>query len=262
MHNYHETCGTLPIGGATGLNAPHAADRNQSGHVWLRALMPYIDQAASYNAWDQNIQYNQGGNTAIIRSLIPGLICPSDTATRTWNATPNYNYAVNLGNTTSGRTTPYNSVTFAQAPFFHNTFHTGSNPTAYEGRCTKFSDMGDGTSNVLLLGEIRQGQNGQDLRGLIWYVQHVGFTTHNTPNTTVPDQLQSGFCVAANSAIGLPCTGYASSDQLMFASRSRHVGGVQVVLGDGAVRFVSDSVNLSTWRDLSTIYDGRPIGEF
>ncbi len=264
MHSYHETYGTLPLGGATGYNAPHIADRNQSGHVWLRAIMPYIDQAASYNAWNENAQYNQLGNTAIIRATIPGLLCPSDTATKTWNSTPNYNYAVNLGNTTSGRTTPYNGATFMMAPFFQNVFTVAATtlPAGIEGRVTKFSDFGDGTSNVMLLGEVRQGQNGQDLRGLIWYVQHVGFTANNTPNTTVPDQLQSGFCVAANSAIGLPCAGYGSADQLMFAARSRHVGGVQIVLGDGAVRFVADAVNLSTWRDLSTMYDGRALGEF
>src|SRR6218665_2369529 len=109
MHGYHEIFSWLPMGGTTG-RSPSITDQNQSGYVWLRFIMPQIDQAAAYNAWDQNVQYAVGNNVNIIRSLIPGLICPSDTATRTWNATPNYNYTVNLGPTTPGWITPYPST--------------------------------------------------------------------------------------------------------------------------------------------------------
>ena len=254
MHSYAEVSGTLPPGGSGGIFGAIAGDYNQSGYVWLRSIMPQIDQAASYNAWNEGAQYAVGNNNNIIRATIPGLLCPSDTASRTWNATPNYNYAVNLGNTTCYRTTPFNGVTYTAAPFQMNSSQTAT--------VAKFADMGDGTSNVLLLAEIRQGQNGQDLRGLIWYVPHVGFTAHNPPNTTVLDRLNSGFCIAANSTIGLPCGGTDAANPQMFSARSRHVGGVQAVLGDGAVRFISDAINLQTWRDLSTMYDGRALGEF
>ncbi|AMV19442.1 DUF1559 domain-containing protein [Planctomyces sp. SH-PL14] len=257
MHNYHETMGSLPIGAGGGLVALPASgtvDASQSGYVWLRAILPYIDQTASYNMWDERYQYAVGNNNKVIQSPIPGMRCPSDTATQPWNNTPNYNYAVNLGNTTYNRTNPFNGVAFGQSPF--------DATTAAAVRSYKFSDMGDGVSNVLLLGEIRQGQNGTDLRGLIWYVPHVGFTAHNPPNTSVPDRLNAGFCVAANSAIQLPCAGTDTNNPTMFSARSRHVGGVNVVLGDGSVRFVSDAVNLQTWRDLSTMFDGRALGEF
>ena len=36
------------------------------------------------------------------------------------------------------------------------------------------------------------------------------------------------------------------------AARSRHPGGVHVLLGDGAVRFVGDNIDLATWRGLAT----------
>jgi prepilin-type processing-associated H-X9-DG protein len=45
-------------------------------------------------------------------------------------------------------------------------------------------------------------------------------------------------------------------------AKSRHVGGVHVLLCDGSVRFVGDSVNLATWRALGS-RNGRDIlGEF
>lgn len=46
------------------------------------------------------------------------------------------------------------------------------------------------------------------------------------------------------------------------AARSRHPGGVNVAFADGAVRFVSDSVDLSVWRSLSTRQSGEVVGEY
>jgi hypothetical protein len=44
--------------------------------------------------------------------------------------------------------------------------------------------------------------------------------------------------------------------------RSRHVGGVHCLLGDGAVRFVSENIDLNNWRALATRSGGEVQGEF
>jgi hypothetical protein len=36
------------------------------------------------------------------------------------------------------------------------------------------------------------------------------------------------------------------------SANSRHTGGVHTMMGDGAVRFVSDNVDLGTWRAMGT----------
>lgn len=254
MHNYHDTFSYLPIGFMNG-SGPNFTDANQSGYVWLRAILPYIDQANLSNGWDQTSMYNQvAANTNIIRTSIPGMSCPSDTPTKPWNNTPMYNYAVNLGNTTAQATTPFNGINFLPSPFFYSTSTTGK---AY-----RFSDIADGLSTCMLVAEVRQGQNGTDLRGLVWYGQYVGFTAHNPPNTSVPDRSQGGFCVTTNAAIQLPCAAIDSANPLMNSSRSRHTGGVHVLLGDGSVRFISSNIDLNTWRNLSTMFDSQPLGEF
>jgi prepilin-type processing-associated H-X9-DG protein len=46
------------------------------------------------------------------------------------------------------------------------------------------------------------------------------------------------------------------------APRSYHAGGVQVLLGDGSVRFVSDNISNATWRALGTKNGGEVLGEF
>jgi prepilin-type processing-associated H-X9-DG protein len=44
------------------------------------------------------------------------------------------------------------------------------------------------------------------------------------------------------------------------AARSRHTGGVNLLLGDGSVHFVSQAVSLPVWRALATRSGGEVIG--
>jgi prepilin-type processing-associated H-X9-DG protein len=43
-------------------------------------------------------------------------------------------------------------------------------------------------------------------------------------------------------------------------ARSRHPGGVNVAMGDGTVRFLQNSITLSSWQALGTINGSDPIG--
>ena len=43
---------------------------------------------------------------------------------------------------------------------------------------------------------------------------------------------------------------------------SAHSGGVNLLLCDGSARFVSDGVDLGTWRALGTRGTGDTLGEF
>ena len=43
---------------------------------------------------------------------------------------------------------------------------------------------------------------------------------------------------------------------------SYHTGGAQVCMGDGAVRFLSDNLNLQTLKDLGGMNEGNVPGEF
>jgi prepilin-type N-terminal cleavage/methylation domain-containing protein/prepilin-type processing-associated H-X9-DG protein len=49
-----------------------------------------------------------------------------------------------------------------------------------------------------------------------------------------------------------PCTGTTTALPDNYAARSRHAGGINVAMGDGSVRFVKNSINVRTWRAMST----------
>ena len=56
---------------------------------------------------------------------------------------------------------------------------------------------------------------------------------------------------------------YCNQDQgdanIWAAARSQHPGGVNVLMADGAVGFVSNSVSIDTWQAMATIAGTEPI---
>jgi prepilin-type N-terminal cleavage/methylation domain-containing protein/prepilin-type processing-associated H-X9-DG protein len=251
MHNYHDTLNRFPF-----------AAHHWGYGGWVLFVMPYIDQAPLYNKWNHSTQYHVAPNVSLTLGRLSAHSCPSDTATATWVATgmPNYNYAVNVGNTSLARVSPLNGVTFLKAPFYYEESRTL--PAISYG----IRDVVDGTSNTLMLSEVRNGIINNDLRGLTWFGRHCGFTTHNSPNTATPDYPEPGWCPAGASTPDLPCVGQSGYDTgatpASMSSRSRHTGGVQVTMCDGAVRFISNNIDLATWRALSSMQGGEIISEF
>lgn len=247
FHNYHDTCNTLPYG----------CHGDQTGHSWCLYIMPYIDQAPLYNQWNFNCSY-YGTNAPLRRMKQPAYVCPSDTPNIWWDQNPLYNYAVVLGTTNNAHTSPLNGVNYLAGAF-----DVADNSGGYFNYCTtnaprtyRFRDISDGMSNTLLVAELRQGPINQDIRGLAWYAPFAGLTTNLGPNSSSADTM-GGFC-PGTPAPGMPCVPGATA----LSARSKHTGGVQVLMGDGAIRFVSNNINLPTWQALSSIQGSETLGEF
>jgi hypothetical protein len=60
----------------------------------------------------------------------------------------------------------------------------------------------------------------------------------------------------------LPCIQNSGAYPTIQSARSRHTQGVNVVLGDGGVRFVNNNINLQTWRNLGSSQDGLVVGDY
>lgn len=57
------------------------------------------------------------------------------------------------------------------------------------------------------------------------------------------------------------CKGYLSWNGVGMTANSRHGEGVNLLLGDGAVRFVSEPVQRDVWRAVGTIAGGEPVSQ-
>lgn len=246
MHNYHETANSLPIGV---MRAGGNITITVSGYTWFRRILPFIEQQSLYEKYDENANYySTQPNLGISQTNIPMMHCPSDTVAKFFNVIPQYNYLVNVGNTNIGKGSPINGAIYAPGPFDFTDTRIG--------RSTNFGKIYDGLSNTMMMGEIRVGVTSPDYRGLVQYGMNASMTGNLPPNTSIPDLVPSGQCV---STPDLPCdiasnTGYTHQ----LSMRSRHMGGAHTVLCDGAVKFISDSVDLNAIRSLSTISGSEP----
>jgi hypothetical protein len=134
----------------------------------------------------------------------------------------------------------------------------------YQQSKTRIRDITDGTSNTIGISEILTvaGED-NDLRG-VWSYPEGPYYQHDwTPNSSNPDEIRTDRC--DNSDPAAPCTGAYTNHAtraIRMAARSRHTGGAQSLLLDGAVRFISENINLQTWQDLGLYNDGNVIGEF
>jgi prepilin-type N-terminal cleavage/methylation domain-containing protein/prepilin-type processing-associated H-X9-DG protein len=253
MHLYHDTHSELPAGA-----------RGCCYGTWANYILPYLEQGALLGTWTDAVYLN-AVNRNFITTRISDYTCPSDlpaVATTQSVPIPNHNYAANYGNTVYGQH-PFQGVEFYGAPFGNvlNPDPNGSRP--YMGHA-KFKQITDGLSHTLLVSEIVQGQN-NDLRGrIVGYSDGGAFTGWNTPNAALPDIMPSGCVSPPVDPVNPPCAiqpGTATTNPRYLASRSRHPGGVNSLLADGAVRFYVDSIELQVWRAMTSTKGAEPLFE-
>jgi prepilin-type processing-associated H-X9-DG protein len=80
-------------------------------------------------------------------------------------------------------------------------------------------------------------------RGAAWILSTPSFSAYNAfipPNSKIPS--------------------YWSMNEGFFAAKSYHSGGVNVLMADGGVRLVSESVSPESWRAAATINEGETSG--
>jgi prepilin-type N-terminal cleavage/methylation domain-containing protein/prepilin-type processing-associated H-X9-DG protein len=244
LHNYHDALRSFPPG-----SIRYAAPGVGKRVPFARFILDYIEQSARSELYDDNNAWHTqaAANRVKIFAYLPVWHCPSDQSYPMANeGFGDYkgNYGLNWGQYTYGDQDK-------RSPFF---FEYGA----------RFADIVDGTSNTLAMLEMRQAPPGtaadfsdRDQRGRIWNEDQLCYqiSTRVTPNSTARDQGTSTACVHRPEE-GLPCTTVGSKNDASMASRSRHPGGVQALLCDGSVRFVSETIDLAIWKAASS-QEGR-----
>ncbi|WP_165071328.1 DUF1559 family PulG-like putative transporter [Paludisphaera rhizosphaerae] len=250
LHNYLSVNDRFPMGSAGRLPTTGAYPTPQNWRVpVLVGTMPYIEQGAAYNAYNNQVRFNLTANDTSRLTVISTYQCPSDTVQGFWPAgSAMQDYKGNYGNNW-GQNTFFDQG--MKSPFWLNYGAT-------------IAEIVDGTSNTLAMMELVQppspsGATVPDRRGRIWNDDAGCYqvSTLLAPNSTAPD---IGQCMTALNA---PCNYIGNAEplplQYSLASRSRHSGGVNVLMCDGSSRFAKNSISLPTWRALSSQAGGEVI---
>jgi prepilin-type N-terminal cleavage/methylation domain-containing protein/prepilin-type processing-associated H-X9-DG protein len=248
MHAFHDANGQFPVGA-----------RNNPRQTWVMYLWPYFEQTAlaSKNNLNQHFYVAPATIAGTMNGLCGARVslyyCPSDNGSDLDASNETYqrrrgNYVVNWGNALYDQAPPA-----ASAPFSH----IGGNRST--PRITTMNSITDGTSNTLMLSEtlMAKSHNDNDWRGDIHNDDGVfKFMTLTTPNSTAAD------VVSWNTGPADPLMPVSGAGGQFSAARSRHTGGVNVVLCDGSVRLVSNFISLATWKALGTMDGGEVVGAY
>lgn len=255
IHNYHDNFNKFPIciyGGYGDTANAGGYTQTSRSWGWPVRLLPYVDQAPLYNL------INPGSTTMAasgqMATILPVFLCPSDSAPAVIAETTSYT----TGGTPAARTDykgvmgnrwNWGAYTF-NAPPSGDAFTDNNGPlyTLNYRKSTGLNAVTDGTSNTLIIGESVCNQTfAQDGNG-------PGYSWMNAAENTAT------CAVPINTYKSNSPTGTAWDVRWSFASQ--HVGGCHFVMCDGAVRFLSENISLTTYRQLATIDGGEVLGEF
>lgn len=285
FHSYHDTVNTFPpgwIGKGSG---------NYSGFGWNSMLLPYFDQGPLYNILTTtaipNMLTGLAANTSTATSKttdtpLAALRCPSDPGTATAITTVT-GVNVQFGRTNYPAVCGFNpnlqgiSTNWGVAPM------TGvattnqlmgsmwvNQTTIMWGGCfgentrKGIRDITDGTSNTLLVGERYTPQESGSGVAATIAGDTIWAGTPLSASPTSGSWLQAlvlGECTTrVNFGTTISSGGTPRADTAGFGSM--HTGGCHFLMGDGAVRFISENIDMNTYRALSRISDGSVVGDF
>jgi prepilin-type N-terminal cleavage/methylation domain-containing protein/prepilin-type processing-associated H-X9-DG protein len=292
LHNYHSGVGTFPLANATNTLDDNGAPTSWGNFSAQAMMLPYMEQQAIYNSCNFGWEcwYYNGGpyhpdliNSTAVNTRIASLLCPSDalagqnninsyfyslgTTTDVWNNDSTglfaHNTAYSMAAVTDGTS---NTIAFSEAlvgPVQNVMVKWRSGPSM-GGTPPRFFDAVTvanwpatlGSLNTcqqtFLTGLVDNQNHGGTNRGWRWAPGSPGITGFNTIVEPNSNTYQFSGCRLDCNLCGLDYADFNSAT-------SNHPGGVNVLMGDGSVKFIKSTVSRPVWWALGTKANGEVI---
>jgi prepilin-type N-terminal cleavage/methylation domain-containing protein len=290
LANYESTFKVYPFGKGAAYPAPVPVYARWS---LQSMILPYVDQAPLYNTINFSgppdtpgmggvvafMPAYTGVNTAPSQASISLFVCPSDatpSSTAGWAGVNSY--CGNQGSWLCDRGNfPALATDTNPAELNQGVFYYLSN--------TRFADVIDGMTNTAFFSERLRGSGTPDPKVDMFVIPtqttFAGlYSTCTGINTATATPLTSKWgaswvmgenCCTLYNHVSTPNTvscagtgfpGSMTNMAMQVSASSRHTGGVHVMMGDASVRFVGNSVDLNTWRNLATRNGNEVPGDF
>ncbi len=297
LHNYESSNGCFPPAGKS-INlttVPPSAVNIDTGWSAFARILSYLEGGSQYNAFNFAIDYNEltGANFTGASAVVNVFLCPS--AVRgTGGGRDSYNPTNSPEEAIPGNTAQvgYGYTDYAPSVYTDINVVNGvpvaggvgatvvvpyrnkllATPGLLKNGLTRLSEITDGTSNTAALLECGgrdesyvsqyadgnypwvRGQGVPPGRHRFWRWADPGnaFGTSGQPNNKARPSHEAGLWPTTTVTVG----NQAGANEEPF---SYHPGGINVLFGDGSVRFVKDTVNLAAWRGVLTLSGGEVI---
>ena len=287
LHNYHDTVNMFPSAGywrdpATGISAGAYGGGSSSigifnfmQHSYIVAILPYLDQSPLYMQYNFGANINNGTNLTLGNTHIGSLVCPSDANANSGNKFTTAGLGGSLARGCYAASSAGSVADIGTAAMNRASIPVERRGILCFNGNMNISGVVDGTSNTVIVWEVRAGTIPDDPRG-VWAAGRLGSSVvGNCTNNGAP--FTSGDCYGINSggtnhddlwtngvnadfpAQGMGVHGGADGQA---GAKSLHVGGVHALMADGAVRFISQNLNGLIHHNLIVAADGQVIGEF
>ncbi len=268
-HGFHDSNSILPSG-ASGF--PNYA----SAQLFL---LPFLEQGARYSKLDLTSNVVLAVSYEVRVRDVAIYLCPSDPSS---GNSPDVTPPPGVTPEAAGRCNYYGNA--GAHGWWKDSGSSAGKPSQLAGvfgldSKVRLTDIIDGLSNTALFAEVKRGvAPDHDRRDVVQLTpaqwNTAGTTMGTNPNNVTPPaacnstasgfnlvglQYYRGASVASlythtlpPNAQGRDCVVWPVADQFHLAARSFHVGGVNVLLADGSVRFVADAVQFAVWSAVGT----------
>jgi prepilin-type N-terminal cleavage/methylation domain-containing protein/prepilin-type processing-associated H-X9-DG protein len=290
LHAYHDANNQLPVGGSADMPPYGTATGQAWGSAWTVWILPYIEQGNLFSrfvftggsGWGNATNNTQAANVRMKTYLCPSSPVGESTTGSFGGHNVSNNHYVGISGAVNGLIPGYNDTRINTPSAGTSNCCTGGilsgGGTLYPGSKVTLVGITDGTSNTMVVAEqndflftangTRKTWGAGLLHGfMIGYWANPNTAPPNLGNggdlrtfqmTTVRYQINQkrgwtdgdGHCgaqgVCANMGTNIPIN-------------SAHTGGVNAAMGDGSVRFIRDSLPVSTIAQLAIRDDGTVL---
>ncbi len=262
LMNYESRAGEFPPADVRAENP--VTQLPKTLHSWVTILMNFIEEGNIYNSTDwvkKTLEERDRDKDTTHHYKLAAFNCPSDIQVDIVNSFygARGNYAANAGTGWVWM----DDIDWRQEDHPRSASAADLLPDSsldsfgafFVNRGLKISDATDGTSHTAAVCELRK-VDGEDSRGALHFGGAVMYMHDETPNSFAEDRTRH--CDRRAAELIAPCRPTQDSWAGGWAhyARSQHVGGVNLLMLDASVQFVTNEVNLVRWLQLSS-----PFGE-
>ena len=281
MMNYESANGSFPMGDSYALGSAAA------GGGWIRqnfgmfvAAAQYYEQGAAYNSLNTSLMIYLAQNATICGTGVAAVWCPSDTAS---DAQLNFGQYDPISDNTgwdgavlpmrytsyggSQGVLPYYAPRLGSNPSLNGLnqgiFHHAGNPRGRassepSGFVVRISDIRDGTSNTIMIGEKAYGlmADGEVAMGGSPYGPNW-WTAGTLGDATYAAIFPPNYFKSFAAALAWPSQMYycGSTCNYTASANSFHPGGCNFAFCDGSVHFIKQSIN--SWNPYMVKFNGN-----